>query len=185
MATSLQQRLTIQTQLSHCSLIEWTFREFWQTYANKSQDWCAIVVRHSYDSCETFMRVSLTTFSECNFFSFSLLRQSRDICESVSGHSYECCLVLFSREIVLSCRMFSQDCHATVARHLYNVRTSVEKNCIVRHSYQSRKYFALYDIRTGGEKFLHCKFAKILRQVKRHSLERRAPILQRVCKHFG
>ena len=73
---------------------------------------------NSYDSRATFVRVS------------------RDIHASVARHSYECRLVLFSRQIVAR---FSQDCRATVMRHSHDICTSVTKNS-------------------------HCKFAKISRR---------------------
>ena len=54
----------------------------------------------SYDSRETFVRLSHDVPTNVALVSFSFVRQSRDIRESVSRHSYECRLVLFSRQIV-------------------------------------------------------------------------------------
>ena len=73
-------------------------------------------------------------------------------------HSYECCLVLFSRQIVAR---FSQDCRATVLRHSRDIRTSVAK-------------------------ISHCKFAKISRR-QVHDTRKNVARLSRdsLAKYFG
>ena len=83
---------------------------------------------------------------------------SYDIRASVARHSYECRLVLFSRQIVAR---FSQDCRATVVRHSRNIRTSVAK-------------------------ISHCKFAKISRrQVRDTSTNVARPSHDSLAKYFG
>ena len=94
-------------------------REFRSNFENISWDCRAIVARLSYDSREIFVRLSHDVLTNVALVSFSFVRQSRDIHESVS---YECRLVLFffspySRE----------DCHATIVRHSYDNRTRVAK----------------------------------------------------------
>ena len=99
---------------------------------------------------------------DCNLFSLKFVRQSRDIRASVARHSYECRLVLFSRQIVAR---FSQDCRATVVRHPRDIRTSVAK-------------------------ISHCKFAKISRRqvrdtrtnVARPSHDSRATVLRNILE---
>ena len=57
----------------------------------------AIDARLSYDSHKTFVSLSHDVPTNVALVSFSIVRQSRDIRECVSRHSYECRLVLFSR----------------------------------------------------------------------------------------
>ena len=72
----------------------------------------------------TVARVSQDVLTNVALFSFPFLRQSQDIRESVARHSYECRLVLFSRQIVARCsHVFS--------RLLHDIRTSVTKSRIV------------------------------------------------------
>ena len=66
------------------------------------------------DSLEIFVRLSHDVPTNAALVSLSFVRQSRDIHESVSRHSYECRLVLFSRQIVTR----------TVARLSYGIRTT-------------------------------------------------------------
>ena len=71
----------------------------------------------SRDCHETFVRVSHDIPTNVALVSFSFVRQSRDVRESVLRHSYECCLVLFSCQIVVNClHVFSRllsDCRTT------------------------------------------------------------------------
>ena len=90
-------------------------RDFRFNFENISRDCRAIVARLSYDSRETFVRLSHDVPMNVALVSFSFVRQSRDIRESVSRHSYECRLVLFSRQIVAR----------TVARLSYGIRTTI------------------------------------------------------------
>ena len=117
--TILRQRLMIETQLPHCSLIEWTFMrqilEFRSNFENIFRDCRAIVARQSQDICESVSRRS----HECSLFSFSFVRQSRDIRESVVRHMYECRLVLFYCQIVTRCS------------HVFSRLSRERKFCIV------------------------------------------------------
>ena len=107
--------------------------EFRSNFENISRDRRTVVERLSYDSRKTFLRVSHNVPTNVNLVSFSFVRQSLDICESVAQHSYECHLVLLSRQIVASClhvfSRLSHNCHTTFVQ--------------------------------VSQKFLHCKFAKI------------------------
>ena len=62
-------------------------REFQSNFENISCECHRIVTRLSYDSCETFVRVSHDVPTNVALFSF--VRQSQDIRESVAQHSYE------------------------------------------------------------------------------------------------
>ena len=118
-------------------------REFRSNFENISRDCHASVSRLS---------------RECNLFSFKFVRQSCNICASVARHSYECRLVLFSRQIVAR---FSQDCCTTVVRHSRDIRTSVAK-------------------------IWHCKFAKISRrQVRDTRTNVTRPSHDSLAKYFG
>ena len=90
-------------------------REFRSNFENISWDCRAIVARLSYDSREIFVRLSHDVLTNVASVSFSFVRQSRDIHESVSRHSYECRLVFFSRHIVAR----------TVTRLSYGIRTTI------------------------------------------------------------
>ena len=117
-----------------------------------SRDSRATVARQSRDIHESVSRHS----RESNLFSCKFVRQSRDI--RVARHSYECRLVLFSRQIVAR---FSQDCRATVVRHSRDIRTSVVK-------------------------ISHCKFAKISRrQVRDNRTNVARPSRDSLAKYFG
>ena len=107
-------------------------REFRSNFENISRDCRAIVARLSYDSRETFVRLSHDVATHVALVSFSFVRQLRDIRESVSRHSYECRLVLFSRQIVA--RTVTR---LTVERYSYDNRTSVAKfsHCKVRQNF--------------------------------------------------
>ena len=119
--------------------------EFWSNFENISHDSCAM----SHDNRSTFVRVSHDFPANVTYFHLN----SYD-----SRATYECRLILFSRQIVVR---FSQDCRATVVRHSRDIRTSVAK-------------------------ISHCKFTKISRQqvrdtrtdVARRSRDSRA-------KYFG
>ena len=67
------------------------FRKFWPNFANISHDCHAIVVRHSYDSHETFVIVSHDTFVRIS-------------------------LSLFSRQIVASCSHFLNGTEPSMVR---------------------------------------------------------------------
>ena len=103
-------------------------REFRSNFGNISRD-CRAIVRVSHD-----FPANVTYFHLNSYDSHATLAR----------YSYECHLVLFSRQIVAR---FSQDCRATVVRHSHDIRTSVTK---ISHS-----KFA---------KILHSKFAKISRR---------------------
>ena len=134
-------------------------REFPSNFENISRDCRATVAQKSRDIRESVSRLS----RECNLFSFTFVQQSCDIrATSVARHSYKCHLVLFSRQIVAR---FSQDCRATVVRHLRDIRTNVAK-------------------------ISHCKFAKISRRqvrdtrtnVARPSQGSRATLLRNILE---
>ena len=77
------------------------------------------------------MRVSNDVTTNEILVSFSFVRQSQEICESASRHSYECRLVLFSHQIVGNRSRFLK----TVAQLSHGIRTTfvrVARNfCIV------------------------------------------------------
>ena len=84
-------------------------REFRSNIENISRDCRAIVARLSFDSRVTFVSLSHDVPTNVALVSVSFVRKSRDIRESVSRHSYECRLVLFSRQIVArSSHVFSR-----------------------------------------------------------------------------
>ena len=128
-------------------------REFRSNFENISRDYRA-----------TFVRVSHDFPANVTYSLFKFVRQSRDIRASVARHSYECRLVLFSRQIVAR---FSQDCRATFVRHSRDIRTSVAK-------------------------IWHCKFAKISRRqvrdsratVVRPSHDSRTTVARQSCEIF-
>ena len=131
-------------------------REFWTNFENISRECRATFVRVSHDFPANVTYFHLNSYDSRATF----VRVSRDIRASVARHSYECRLVLFSRQMVTR---FSQDCRATVVRHSRDIRTSVAK-------------------------ISHCKFAKISRRqvrdtctnVARPSHDSRATVLRNI-----
>ena len=64
---------------------------------NISRDSRTIIARLLYNNRKTFVSLSYEAPMNVALVSFSFVRQSRDIRERVSRHSYECRLVLISR----------------------------------------------------------------------------------------
>ena len=143
-------------------------RDFRSNFENISRACRAIVARLSYDSCETFVRLSHDVPTNVALVSFSFVRQSRDIRESVSRHSYECRLVLFSPQIVAR----------TVARLSYGIRTTIVREsrnfCIVNFAKISRRH--VRDTRMNVVQLSHDSHATVLR----HVLSKKS---QKVFKH--
>ena len=67
--------------------------EMLSNFENISRDCRAIVTQLSFDSSETFVRVSQDVPTNVSLFSFSFVRKMRDIRGSVAQQLYECCLV--------------------------------------------------------------------------------------------
>ena len=113
-------------------------RDFRSDFENISRDCRAIVARLSYDSRETFVRLSPDVPTNVFLVSFSFIRQSRDIRDSVSRHSYECRLVLFSRQIVArTVARLSYGIRATIVRESRNFRIVNSPKCS-QHSHERR-----------------------------------------------
>ena len=91
-------------------------REFRSNFENISRDCRAIVARLSHDSRATFVRVSHDFPANVAYFHFN---------------SYECRIVLFSRQYSTDSREVFACCLKTVARHSHDIRTSVAKFRIV------------------------------------------------------
>ena len=129
-------------------------REFRSNFENISRYFRAIVAQLSFDSRETFVRLSHDVSTNVALVSFSFVRQSRNIRKSVSRHSYECRLILFSRQIVartvarlsygipmtivrvsqnfriVNSPKFRGDMFVTLARTSYNCRTTVLRHVL-------------------------------------------------------
>ena len=130
-------------------------RDFRSNFENISRDCRAIVARLSYDSRETFVRLSHDVPTNVALVSFSFVRQSRDIRESVSFIRMSLCF-LFSPDS-------REDCRATIVRHTYDNRTRAAKFSHCKFAKISRRH--VWDTRMNVVRLSHDSHATVLRHV--------------------
>ena len=85
------------------------------------------------ESRKILVQQSLKCPTKFPWILFRFIFKSQDIPESVSQHSHECCLVLFSHQISthkLFALFFTQDCYVSVT-YSYNIHGVWHINCIV------------------------------------------------------
>ena len=129
----------------------WQFCEFQSYFASLISQLSPIFARHLFDSRETFVRVSHNILTNKDWFHF----HSNDSCDTfmrVSNNTYDCRLVLFSCQIVMSCLY-------GFSRLSYNNLRSISK--LLHYEFAKISHRQVCDTRTT-----------ILRQVREYFCEK-------------